>query len=298
MRNPNVLVPMLTLAALATATPARGAGWKPVRTILVDAKEAPLRAPEGVACADGALVVADTGNGRILTYAWRDGKLTGGAPVKVAGVTVPVRVQVDAKGNVLVLDRRTRRIVRVDAEGRPAGTVELSGAAAGSPIVPVAFRVAADDGLVVLDLAGRRVLVADASGKVGRELPLPAGGAPFQDVAVDRAGRILALDPVGGRIWAADPGSREFRTLGAPMRDQASFPAQIAVAESRVYVVDVNGGGLLVLGPEGELLSRELDLGQAEGRVSYPSQTCVTSAGQVVVADRGNDRVQILSPGR
>ena len=93
------------------------------------AAEVALRSPEGVACDErGALVIADTGNARLLTYTWKEGVLDGGAQVKLAQLTYPVRVQIDSKGFVLALDRRTRRIIRVDAKGAYAGYVEGKGA--------------------------------------------------------------------------------------------------------------------------------------------------------------------------
>ena len=44
-----------------------------------------------------------------------------------------------------------------------------------------------------------------------REIPLPRGEAEFTDVAVDGTGRILAVDSVGSRVWAADKGAKEFK---------------------------------------------------------------------------------------
>jgi len=290
---------ILALAALAAApATARPAGLKHERSIYQDDKESPLKAPEGVACSDkGAIVVADTGNGRLLTFTYRDGKLAGGAPVRLAEVTYPVRVQIDGKGNVLVLDGKTRRIVRVDAEGKFAGAVEWRGAAGAASMAPVAFKVDAAGNLHVLDVSARRVLVAEGSGKVVREIPLPKEGE-FTDVATDAGGRILVVDSVGSRLWMAEKGAKEFKPIGTSMKDRVSFPIYLAEESGKLYLVDQNGSGIVLLGADGSFLGRELEMGSTDGSLYYPSQMCVNAEGLAVIADRNNNRVQVFSVSR
>ncbi len=292
LRNGTAILALAALAAVPAA--ARPASFKHELSIYQDDKEAPLKAPEGVGCGDkGAVVVADTGNGRLLLYAYRDGKLSGGTEVRLAEATYPVRVQVDAKGNVLVLDRRSRRIVRVDTAGKFAGAVEWKNVV--GTVTPAAFKVDASGGLVVLDVAARRVVIADPGGKVTREIPLPRGGAEFTDVAVDGTGRILAVDSVGSRVWVADKGAKEFQPLGPSLKDRVSFPIYLAVDQGKSYLVDQNGNGIAVLGSDGAFLGRELEMGWMNGRVYYPAQMCVNAEGLAFVADRGNNRVQVFS---
>ena len=288
---------ILMLAALAAAPAiARPASLKHLLSIYADDKEGPLKLPEGVACGDkGAIVVADTGNGRLLLYTFLDGKLSGGTVVKLAEATHPVRVQIDSKGNVLVLDRRSRRIVRVDAEGKFAGAVEWKNVVGSSAIAPISFKLDASDNLYVLDVAARRVLVADANGKVGREIPLPKGPEEFTDVAVDAGGRILVIDSVGSRLWMADKGAKAFVAIGTSMKDRVSFPVYLTEDRGKLYLVDQNGNGIALLGPDGTFLGRELEMGWSEGKVYYPGQMCVNAEGQAVIADRNNNRVQVFS---
>jgi DNA-binding beta-propeller fold protein YncE len=291
---------LLAVAALAAAPgTSRAASLRHQLTIGHDDKEGPLLAPEGVACGDkGAIVIADTGNGRLLTFTYREGRLAGGIPVKLAEATTPVRVQVDGQGNVLVLDRKTRRIVRVDTAGKFAGAVELKGASGAAAVQPTAFRVDQAGGLYVLDVAGRRVLVAQPGGKVVRELPLPREQEEFTDVAVDATGRVLALDAVGARLWVADKAATAFRPLGEGLKERVSFPAYVAEARGRLYLVDQHGHGLALLGADGTFQARELEMGWVDGKVYYPAQLCVSGDGLVVVADRANNRVQVFSEAR
>ena len=293
-------VAILALAALAAApAAARPASLKHLLSIYADDKEGPLKLPEGVACSDkGALVVADTGNGRLLTYTFLDGKLARGTPVKLAEATYPVRVQIDGKGNVLVLDGRTRRIVRVDAAGQFAGAVEWKGVSGSSSVAPIAFKLDASDNLYVLDVAARRVLVAELSGKVGREIPLPRDVAEFTDVAVDAGGRIFAVDSVGSRLWMAEKGANAFQAIGTSLKDRVSFPIYLAEDRGKLYLVDQNGNGVALLGADGSFLGRELEMGWSDGKVYYPTQMCVNAEGVAFVADRNNNRVQVFSVSR
>ncbi|HET8734528.1 MAG TPA: NHL repeat-containing protein [Anaeromyxobacteraceae bacterium] len=287
----------LSLLALAPAV-ALAATVRHQVSVYSDDKEEPMRSPEGVACGDkGAIVVADSGNGRILTFTYRDGKLEGGTPVKVAEATYPVRVQIDGKGDVYVLDRKTRRIVRLDAAGKFAGLVEAKGASGSGAVAPGAFRVTPEGGVVLLDVTARRVLVLEPGGRVTRELPLPREGEEFTDVAVDGA-RILAVDGVGSRIWAADKDAKAFQPIGEAMKDRVSFPGYLAEDRGRHWLVDQNGHGLAVVGSDGGFQGRELEMGWIDGRVYYPAQVCTTPDGLLVVADRGNNRIQIFTGGR
>ena len=52
------------------------------------------------------------------------------------------------------------------------------------------------------------------------------------------------------------------------------------------------------LGVDGTFQGRELAMGWSDGAVHYPGQICVTSEGDVFVADRNNNRVQIFASPR
>lgn len=288
----------LLLAALAGAPAAAlAAGGRAItheRSIYLDAADVPLRAPEGVACDErGTVVVADTGNARLVLYTWKDGALDGGTAVKLPQLQHPVRVQIDGKGFVLALDRRTRRVVKVDAQGSPAGFLEPKGAAA--PVTVTAFKLDAADNAYLLDGAGGRVVVLAPDGRVSRELPLPKGAAAVTDVAVDAGGKIYVVDAVSATVYAADPGAKAFAPLATAQKEMLGFPGYLAVDHGRLWVVDQNGGALVRLGVDGAFQARELALGWSDGTLRYPAQLCLTSAGDVIVADRANDRVQIFA---
>jgi sugar lactone lactonase YvrE len=265
-------------------------------TIYADAKEAPLKAPEGVGCTDsGHLVVADTGNSRLVLYTYQDGRLRGGTELKLVQLTAPVRVQIAANGDVLALDWKTRKVVRVGADGLYGGTIEPTGMK-GSPVVtPASFKLDASGNLYLLDGKARRVLVLESSGAVKAEVQLPKESGLVSDIAVDLAGTLYAIDPVHAVVWTAEKGAPVFKALTPSMKDRMSFPSYITVSKGKVFVVDQNGNGIVVLGLDGSYQGRQLSIGWSDGLVNYPAQLCLTDAGFVFVADRFNNRVQAFS---
>lgn len=288
----------LLLGCSAACAPGRAllgpTGLMHEKSIYADDKRLPLRGPEGVACAgDGKLVVADTGNGRLLTYTWKDGALGGGEQIRLAQLPHPTRVERDAGGGVLVLDGGSRRIVRVDEKGGFAGYLDLQGAPGSRDVVPIGFTIGAAS-VYVLDTRGRRVLVLDAAGKVTREIALPSTGS-FTDVASDGRGHVYALDAVNAVLFRVDAGGTEFRSVAAGLRERMKFPASMASDRSgSLFVVDKHGGSVVVLDEDGRLQGRGLGAGRADGLLSYPAQICV-SGSEVFVADRNNNRVQVFS---
>jgi hypothetical protein len=286
-------IAVVALLVAAGAARAESLAFSHAGTVYLDATGGRLKAPEGVACTDsGRFVVADTGNARLLVYNAKDGKIGGGTEIKLPQLQYPLRVQIDSKGNVLAFDSKTRKIVKVDANGAFGGNLDLQGAA--GELKLAAFKLDATDNVVALDLAGRRVLVADAAGKVTREVPLPEG-AVATDVAIDGSGTVYAIDPVGGTLWSAGRDAASFTALVKKLQDLMSFGMYVTAWQGKIIVVDQNGSGLVILGPDGGFLGRRLSIGWTDGLVNYPAQVCLQSTGLAFVADRFNNRVQLFN---
>jgi len=258
-------------------------------------KETPLFNPEGVACSPNAVAIADTGNHRLLLFPLKDGRLGASTQVKLAQLTAPVRLQIDSKGNLLALDSKTQRIVKVDQQGGFAGfagVAEAKSVPSATAAMVDGFKLDAADNLYVLDGAGRKVLVHDAAGALTRQVDLPKGNGMFVDVAVDAGGTIYVAEAVEGIVWSVDKTGTAFKPLTPSLKDRMSFPTYLTVNRGKLYLVDTNGNGVVVLGLDGAFLGRQLSLGWSEGQVNYPSQLCVNEGGEVFVADRFNHRVQ------
>jgi hypothetical protein len=59
--------------------------------------------------------------------------------------------------------------------------------------------------------------------------------------------------------------------------------------------LDRNGSAIVVLGQDWSFLGRISGMGWKEGLLSYPSQMCINSRGEIFVADTNNHRIQIFA---
>lgn len=271
-----------------------------VTTIDLDGKGVGMREPEAVACNDkSTLIVGDTGRGRFLRYTVDDRDVKPAGEFQAPQVSAPIRVQLTSREDVLALDGRERRIGRFGAKGEFKGYLAPEGVPEPSSLVPRSFKVDQADRVYLLDIFSARVVVVDLDGKYQSSLPFPKSYAFFSDLAVDARGGVFLLDSVNARLYVALKGAREFTPLGQSLRAHVSFATSLA-ADSRgiLYVVDRNGGGVVLVGQDGSVLGRQLAMGFSEGALYYPSQLCVNGRGQVFIADRGNSRVQFFSIAR
>ncbi len=269
---------------------------RPIAAVLAGADGAPLSRPEGVACAPGALVVADTGSGRVVRYDVGEEAATPREEFRIVEAPYPIRVELDAGGGLLVLDGRSRRIARVGPDGGFLGSVA---AEAGSPPAAVAARSVrrgADGSLYVLDAASALVRVFDARASQLRSVAFPAGTGFVSDLAVDPAGRIYLVDSTGSRLLVADASDPVARPLTGDLRGELDFAVAIAADRAgRLFVADQNGGGIVIFGADGAYLGRQGQMGWALGELRYPSAVCADGEGRLYVADRENDRVQVFA---
>jgi sugar lactone lactonase YvrE len=286
-----IMIASMILAVATGSQAAEPLKFRQMAPIYVDGKGAGIRQPEGVACRGNALVVADTGNGRLLRYTLAGENWTPGGEIVLPQLPSPLRVDVNSKGEIFALDGQSRKIVRVAASGEFLGYVAPTGDVQGA-IVPRSFRFDKDDNLYLLDVLSARVLVMDPSGKIQREIPFPKEYGFFSDLAVDPGGSILLLDSVRKKVFKLAKNSPNFAQLTESLKEEAYFPVAIATdKQGTIYLVDQNGSGVVILGQDGSFRGRRLSMGWKEGFLRYPAEMCVTENGAAFIADRGNNRV-------
>ncbi|MHB1024588.1 MAG: NHL repeat-containing protein [Desulfobacteria bacterium] len=286
-----VVLVSMTLAAAGGSHAADTVKFKQMAPIYVDGKGAGIRQPEGVACRGNALVVADTGNGRLLRYTIAGDSWTPGGEIVLPQLPSPIRVDVNSKGEIFVLDGASRKIARIAPSGDFLGYVAPSAEVQGA-VVPRSLRLDGQDNLYLLDVFSARLLVLDPSGKLQREIPFPKGYGFLSDLAVDAVGNVYLLDSVRKRVYKVAKNSAEAVPLTGSLQEEAYFPTSIATdKQGTIFLVDQNGSGVVLLGPDGSFRGRRLSMGWKEGFLRYPAQMCVTENGAAFIADRGNNRV-------
>jgi sugar lactone lactonase YvrE len=287
-----------TLWILVSFAVARGEGGVVLRSgppLYVDSKGGALRQPEGVGCGAGPmLAVADTGNGRIVRFVIEEGKITPRDEITLPQLPYPIRVQIDSRERIFALDGKLRRIARIDPSGQFAGYVEFPPAS--GAVAPRSIAIGANDELYVLDVLSARVLVVDREGAVAREIAFSESHGAFSDVAVTRGGAVLLIDPVARSVFAASPGDTAFSSLAEGPVESMVFPTALTADPSgRIYIADQSGGDIVILGRDGMFLGQQSSMGWKPGFLRYPSGICVDDRGNLFVADRGNNRVQVFA---
>ncbi len=256
-----------------------------------------LRQPEGIACDDRSrVIVADTGNGRILRYRFQDQTISSDLPaIQLPELVLPARVQLNSRGEIFVLDRRSRRIVRLTPEGAFHSYLEPTGLP--SPTyVPRSFCIDRNDAIHVLDIFSERVLILNPEGRYLVHKKFPKDYGFFSDLAVDFKETVFLIDSVNATVFAAAKDAAAFSPLTQNLKEYMRFPTAITTDNrGRIYLVDRNGSRIIILAPDGSLLGRLSAMGWKEGLLNYPSQLCINSRGEIFIADTNNNRIQVFA---
>ena len=287
---------MITLLLLpVTASGAEAIRLRHVGSIYSDVAGSGILEPEGVGCGRNTITIADTGHGRLQQYTLSEGTIKPGTEIRASQLAYPQRVRLNSKGEIFVLDGKQHRILRLNATGEFTGYAEPQGPVsfAGSWI-PKSFALDSNDNLYVLEASGSRVVILSADGKFQKQLSFPQTDGFFSDVAVDAQGAILLLDSITASVYSASRDAAAFSLLTTGLKEYVNFPTALAVDRKRIYVVDQNGGRIAVLGKDGAFQGHKLRMGWKEGELRYPSDICLDDAGNLFIADRGNNRVQVF----
>ena len=317
------------------------------------ASSAQLNFPRGVAVdGDGNLYVVDTSNHRIRKVDASTGNIStvagsamsgfsgDGGAASSAQLNFPRGVAVDGDGNLYVVDTSNHRIRKVDASSGNISTVAGSGTsgfsgdggAATSAALNGPKRVAVDSAgnIYIADTANARIRKVNASdGNISTVAGLGTAGfsgdggaatsAQFRNlsgVAVDSAGNIYIADTGNDRIRKVDASDGNISTAAGS--EIASFsgdgrPATSATL-STPYAVAVDGAGNLYIADQGNDRIRKVDASTGNistvagllrsnsfggdggpatsAQLSDPRGVAVDGAGNLYIADRGNDRIR------
>jgi DNA-binding beta-propeller fold protein YncE len=264
--------------------------------------------PYGVAVRNGKVYVGDTVGRFVMMYDLNAGKFIRIGVDEPGALRMPFGMEVDAQGNLFVVDGGTKRIQVYDPAGKHVRTL-------GADIKwsrPVG---------IAIDDARKRIYVVDAGGvdspehKV-RALDMVTGKQQFEigqrgdgpgdfnlprDATVSPDGKLYVVDGGNFRIQVFDPEGKYLRTFGGVGRQTGQFsrPKEIASdKDGNLYVVDTAFGNFQIFNPEGRLL---LDVGgrgnaNAPARFMLPAGIAVDTDGRVYMADQFFRKVEVFRP--
>lgn len=269
-----------------------------IRSIYSDENEKSLKYPEGVAvCDDSFLAVADTGNSRLLKYMFHEGTLTDSPiPIEIPELPYPIKLKINSKEEILALDGKKRQIARLTSKGQFKGYLSLTNIPPPSAFVPKSFTIDPQDNIYILDIHQERVIVITSSGSYKKQIRFPKTYGFFSDIAIDSKGNIFLVDCANAMIYSSPEGSVRFSPLSHSLKEYLRFPARLAIDnKNKIYVIDRNGGNILILSQNGSFLARYSGHGWKEGLLNHPSQISISKKGDIFIADTSNNRIQMFS---
>jgi DNA-binding beta-propeller fold protein YncE len=162
-------------------------------------------------------------------------------------------------------------------------------------VTPRALAIGADGATYVLDVRTPRVLVLDEAGALVRTIAFSEPPLSPADVAVGAAGEVWVADGLAGSLWLAEPGAGTAAVRARFDRDTVGLAHAVALDDQgRPLVVDRGRGRLVALERDGTRAGAILGAGWGQGELRYPGGIAIDERGNVFIADRENDRVQVF----
>jgi sugar lactone lactonase YvrE len=262
---------------------------------------AALNDPFGVAVdAGGDVWVADTGDNRVEELS------PNGHPLAVLGsgsLDQPQGIALGPNGNLWVTDTGDNRLVEFSPGGAVLASVGGAGPGNGQFDNPTAVTVSSGGNVYVADQDNNRVEEFSSTGAYLSSISV----ATPDGVAVDSTGNVWVSSPSyadGNAVYEFSPSGANITTFGTV---QASFGAFsntsgiVVTGSGLIVVVQQDYGWATAFDPDGSF-NTEFGLqpgtGAAAARedLEFPQGIAISPAGNIYVADSGNNRVVEYTP--
>ncbi|XP_065070731.1 E3 ubiquitin-protein ligase TRIM71-like [Rhopilema esculentum] len=261
--------------------------------------------PWGVAVdQSGTIIVSDHNNHRILFFD-KNGKLLHqfGKRGKADGeIWYPAGLAVDETGNIYVADHGNHRIQVFDYEGEFIDKFCNRGNGEGQLKGPCALAIDNQKRLVVADRDNHRIQILDMHGGFITQF----GGYGSADgkfnsprhIAVTNEDEIIVSDTNNYRVQRFDEFGSYIAKFGNKGIGEGQFmcPSGIAVdSEGHIVVADFKNLNVQLFNLKGKYLKKLGIPGLTDHTLfSKPCGACITTSGNILIADRGTYRVQMF----
>jgi sugar lactone lactonase YvrE len=250
---------------------------------------AALADPFGVALdASGNLWVTDTGHNRVEELS------PTGRPLASFGwqrLDQPEGIAVDPAGNIWVADTGQDRVIEFSPHGLVLAVVGGTGAGDGQFDSPTALTVAPNGNVYVADQNNNRVEVLSPTGAYLSSVSV----ATPDGVAIDSAGNLWVSSPSYADGNAVD----EFAPSGALLASFGSTQASYGALSNTAGIALADYGWISVFNPDTSFHSEfglQSSAGAAGEDLEAPQGIAIGAAGEIFVADSGNNRIVEFTP--
>ncbi len=215
-------------------------------------------------------------------------------------LSLPTDVALASNGDIYVVDSGNHRIVVFDSSGSRIRQFGEEGSDDGQLQGPVGIGIGPDGGIYVADRGNNRIMRFSADGSFLSSIALMEDKQEV--VPID-----VAVSPVGGELFVTANNSHRilvFSDTGELIRGwgengtdpgQFRYPATLAIANDRLYVVDVLNARLQSFDLNGGSASAFGKLGAGPGTFFRPKGVAIDAVGRVYVSDSYLGVVQVFT---
>ncbi len=209
----------------------------------------------------------------------------------------PVALSLAADGTLWVLDARESKVLHLSSEGKLLDSFGSSGSNDGSFDAPADLLVSAKGLIYVADKDNKRIQVFNSGGILlqifggDREKDLFTSPAAM---ALDEEENLFVLDNEKMTVTAFDPEGRPLLSFSGNDKTVERFanPVALSVTHNEIQILDAKFGCILVFNRKGEYLRSLGAAGSGAGDLSLPADMVALDDTDLLVADRGNRRLQ------
>lgn len=272
-------------------------------------KGTPFSKPYGVLVRKGRIYVSDTVSASVMMLDPTHGKSKEIGTESPGTLGKPLGMDMDAQGNLYVMDASRKRVMIYDRDGnflRFVGGKEFFDRPSAVAVNPEGTRVfALDTGSTRGDPAFHRVQVFDAqSGEhlmsIGTRGTADGQFNLARDVAVGPDGLLYVVDGGNFRVQVFDQTGKFLRKFGKVgiRLGQLARPKGVGIdRDGNLYISDASHGNFQIFTPEGKLLMFVGTRG-ANDRAKYmlPAMVDVDEDGRVYMVDQAYRKVDVFRP--
>ena len=266
--------------------------------------------PYGVAVYHGRVFVTDSGGRSVIAFDIPTQKTFRIGEGSDGGLSMPLGIDTDGKGNVYVVDGTAKLVQMYDKDGKFIKTLAANA------------RLSRPSGIAV-DSEGKRMYVVDTGAVTNEKHRIVvfdvennkhlfdigkrgAGEGEFnlpRDITIGTDGLLYVVDGGNFRVQVFKPDGSFVRVFGSIGRQGGQFsrPKEAAVdPDGHIYVVDAAFGNFQIFNTEGQLLLAVGGRSENDAPAKYmlPSGIAVDGDGRVYMVDQYFRKLEVYRPAK